>query len=53
MAFVPGGVEAMAAMAVLLGADPAFVAAHHVMRLFMLTALVPLLIGRKKAKKKP
>ena len=48
IAFVPGGVEAMVAMAVLLDADPAFVAAHHVMRLFILTALVPLLLGRQK-----
>ena len=42
IAFAPGGVETMAAMAVLLDADPAFVAAHHVLRLFVLTALVPL-----------
>lgn len=42
IAFAPGGVETMAAMAVLLDADPAYVAAHHVLRLFVLTALVPL-----------
>lgn len=44
IAFSPGGVETMAAMAVLLDADPAFVAAHHVLRLFVLTALVPLIL---------
>lgn len=50
IAFAPGGVETMAAMAVLLDADPAYVAAHHVLRLFLLTALVPLALrlGRTK-----
>ncbi|OIQ28925.1 MAG: ammonia monooxygenase [Alphaproteobacteria bacterium MedPE-SWcel] len=41
VAFSPGGVEAMAAIAVTLGLDPAFVAAHHVMRLLILTGLIP------------
>lgn len=45
IAFAPGGVETMAAMAVSLDADPAFVAAHHVMRLFILTFLAPILLG--------
>lgn len=49
VAFMPGGVEAMIAMAVLLDADPTFVAAHHIARLFILTALVPLMIGRRKS----
>jgi membrane AbrB-like protein len=44
--FAPGGVEAMAAMAVTLGLDPAFVAAHHVMRLVILTVLIPLWLRR-------
>jgi membrane AbrB-like protein len=48
VAFMPGGVEAMIAMAVLLEADPTFVAAHHIARLFILTALVPLMIGRRR-----
>lgn len=42
IAFAPGGLETMAAMAILLGADPAFVAAHHVLRLVFLTFLVPI-----------
>ncbi|KUP91479.1 AbrB family transcriptional regulator [Tritonibacter horizontis] len=46
VAFAPGGVEAMAAIAVTLGLDPAFVAAHHVMRLLILTLLIPLLLRR-------
>jgi hypothetical protein len=46
VAFAPGGVETMAAIALQVNADPAFVAAHHVMRLFILTALIPLFLGR-------
>ena len=49
IAFAPGGVETMAAMSVLLDADPAFVAAHHVLRLFVLTALVPIVLRLRKA----
>lgn len=41
VAFVPGGVEAMAAIAFLLGYDPAFVAAHHLARLFILSLFMP------------
>lgn len=44
LAFAPGGVEVMAAMAVQLSLEPAFVAAHHVLRLVVLTFLVPILI---------
>ncbi|MEQ8306366.1 MAG: AbrB family transcriptional regulator [Hoeflea sp.] len=49
IAFAPGGLETMAAMSVLLGLDPTFVASHHVARLLMLTVLVPVLVlgGRK------
>lgn len=49
IAFAPGGLETMAAMAVILGIDPTFVASHHVARLLMLTAIVPvfLLRGRR------
>ncbi|SIS94366.1 hypothetical protein SAMN05421759_10751 [Roseivivax lentus] len=46
VAFAPGGVEAMAAISVTLGLDPAFVAAHHVVRLLILTALIPVLMAR-------
>ncbi len=46
VAFAPGGLEAMAAMALLLGVDPAFVAAHHMFRLAVLAALTPWLVGR-------
>ncbi|MBC6437870.1 MAG: AbrB family transcriptional regulator [Rhodobacteraceae bacterium] len=41
IAFAPGGLETMAAISILLGADPAFVALHHVFRLVFLAVLVP------------
>ncbi|PRY26687.1 hypothetical protein CLV78_101788 [Aliiruegeria haliotis] len=43
VAFAPGGVEAMAAIAIQAGLDPTFVAAHHVARLALLTVMIPLL----------
>lgn len=46
IAFAPGGVETMVALALLLDADPAYVALHHVFRLFALTFLIPLALGR-------
>ncbi|KZL17908.1 putative ammonia monooxygenase [Pseudovibrio axinellae] len=49
VAFAPGGVEAMAAIAVQSGLDPTFVAAHHVFRLLLLTILVPMLLRGTKA----
>ena len=45
IAFAPGGLETMSAIALLTGSDPAFVAAHHVFRLFLLTGLLPLMLG--------
>jgi len=42
VAFAPGGVEAMAAMAFALNLDPTFVATHHIARLFFLSFFVPL-----------
>ena len=46
IAFAPGGLETMAAMSVILGIDPTFVATHHVARLLMLTAIVPVFLMR-------
>jgi membrane AbrB-like protein len=37
----PGGIESMGALGVALGYDTAFIAAHHVSRLLMLTAAIP------------
>ncbi|NRA87018.1 MAG: AbrB family transcriptional regulator [Rhizobiales bacterium] len=50
IAFAPGGVEAMIAMALLLNIDPTFVAAHHIMRLFILIGLIPYFMWRAKHK---
>jgi len=41
VAYAPGGVEAMAAMAIALGYDPAFVATHHLFRIFLLFLFLP------------
>ncbi|SES37793.1 hypothetical protein SAMN04490244_11387 [Tranquillimonas rosea] len=46
ISFAPGGVEVMAAMSVQIGVEPTFVAAHHVFRLLILTAIIPLLFFR-------
>lgn len=50
IAFAPGGLETMAAMAVMLHAQPTYVGAHHVLRLVVLSALMPLVLGRNTGK---
>lgn len=52
LAFAPGGVEVMSAMAVQTGLEPAFVAAHHVLRLVVLTFLVPILIRAERVRQR-
>lgn len=47
IAYAPGGVEAMAAIGLALGYDPAFVALHHLTRIAVLMALVPLFLHRR------
>ncbi len=49
VAFAPGGLETMVAMGAVLGANPGFVVACHIGRLFWLSFLVPVLIGRAKS----
>ena len=44
VAFAPGGVEAMAAMALALDYDPAFVAVHHLYRIILLIFFLPLFL---------
>lgn len=39
--YAPGAVEAMAALAIALGVNPALVAAHHILRIFMLMIGLP------------
>ncbi|QHQ36044.1 AbrB family transcriptional regulator [Algicella marina] len=53
IAFAPGGLETMIAMGIVLGANPGFTAAAHVMRLLILTVLVPAMLGRKKPEAEP
>ena len=42
IAFAPGGLEAMAAMAIALGFDPAYVGTHHILRFIGLALVVPI-----------
>jgi len=46
IAFAPGGLETMAAMAVMLHAQPTYVGAHHVLRLVILSVLMPFALRR-------
>jgi uncharacterized protein len=41
LAFVPGAMEAMTVISFVLGVDPTYVAAHHVMRFFFIAITVP------------
>ncbi|MCV6584892.1 MAG: AbrB family transcriptional regulator [Marinibacterium sp.] len=43
-AFAPGGFETMVALGAVLGSQPGFVAACHVMRLLILSALIPAML---------
>ncbi|MCJ9753740.1 AbrB family transcriptional regulator, partial [Neorhizobium sp. BETTINA12A] len=47
IAFAPGGLETMSAMAVMLHADPTYVGAHHVLRLMFLSVLMPVVLGKE------
>jgi len=49
IAFAPGGLETMMAMSLLLDTDPAYVAAHHVFRLLVLTVILPVAVARTRA----
>lgn len=53
VAFSPGGLETMVAMGAVLGANAGFVTACHVGRLFLLTLLVPIIVGRKQQQSEP
>lgn len=46
MALVPGGLETMIAIAGVLGGDATFVGFHHLARIFLLSALVPMALAR-------
>ena len=44
--FAPGGLETMIALAAAMGASPGFVAACHIIRLLILSFLIPLALHR-------
>lgn len=52
VAFAPGGVEAMAAMALSLHYDPAYVAVHHLFRIFFLILIVPFFLRKSSLKRR-
>ncbi|MDP5085507.1 MAG: AbrB family transcriptional regulator [Yoonia sp.] len=45
IAFAPGGVEAMAAIGLALGYDPAYVAIHHFARILALVVSIPFILS--------
>ncbi len=49
IAFSPGGLEAMIAMGSVVGADPTYIASHHLFRLFFLTALIAIVLRKKRS----
>ena len=51
IAYSPGGLETMAAMAVMMHADTAYVGSHHVLRLLFLSVLMPLVMGKDARKR--
>jgi len=46
VAYAPGGIEGMAALALALHYDPAYIAAHHLVRIIGINLCLPLLIKR-------
>lgn len=44
IAYAPGGVEAMAAIGLALGYDPAYVAVHHFARILALVMVIPIIL---------
>ena len=44
VSFAPGGVEGMSSIALALGYDPVYVATHHVVRILLLIAALPILL---------
>ncbi|MEM6712460.1 MAG: AbrB family transcriptional regulator [Pseudomonadota bacterium] len=46
VAFAPGGLEAMVVLAFAMQLDPAFVAAHHLVRFLLIVFILPFVLGR-------
>ncbi|MEE8273362.1 MAG: AbrB family transcriptional regulator [Alphaproteobacteria bacterium] len=56
LAFAPGGLAEMSLIALALGVDPAFVSTHHVVRIFLVVVLAPLVwraLARALARRSP
>jgi len=53
LAFAPGAFEVMVVLAFLLGADAAYVGAHHAVRFIALAMLAPILFRRRPAEGEP
>lgn len=51
-AFAPGGLETMIALGVTMGASPGFVAACHMMRLLILSVMIPVLLTRQQRQRR-
>ncbi len=52
VAFAPGGVEAMVAIALSLDLDPTYVAAHHVLRFVVISLAMPMIIAAMRLQKR-
>ena len=52
MSFSPAGVIEMSLIALTLGANPVFVTAHHIIRLFVTVMITPLMYHRWLAKRR-
>lgn len=48
VAFAPGGLETMIALGATMQASPGFVAACHIVRLMILSVLIPVAVGRRR-----
>ena len=46
IAIAPGGLETMVAMGGLVDAEPTYVAFHHVMRLFFIALIIPIILKK-------
>lgn len=46
LAYAPGGIDAMTLIALSLGLDPAFVGAHHLARMVIMSVVLPLIAKR-------
>lgn len=53
LAYLPGGAPELGVVALSLSIDPAMVAAHHVLRVFLIVSILPVLAGWTVERRKP